>query len=266
MPGKIINALILGDVYGQPGFRAVFIGIKSLIKEKKADLVVVNGENAADGFGITPEIAGQIFSAGADVITSGNHIWHHDEIFPQLSDSNVPIIRPANYPPGVPGEGYTILDIKGKRVGIINLQGRTSMPPIDCPFRTGSALVKKLKKETDALIVDFHAESPEEKEALAVYLDGKISLLAGTHTHIQTADERILPGGTGYITDIGMCGPGISVIGSDPGISIRRFLTQMPLKIEVSDNPSVLSGVLAKIDTETGRTVALERFRRESLV
>ena len=140
------------------------------------------------------------------------------------------------------------------------------MAPIDCPFRTANTLIKKLKNETDAVIIDFHAESSEEKEALGVYLDGKVSLVVGTHTHIQTADERILPGGTGYITDIGMCGPELSVIGSDPGISIRRFLTQMPLKIEVSDNPSAIKGVLAVIDTSTGKTLSIERFRKESLV
>ena len=265
MPGNI-NALILGDVYGQPGFRAVFIGLKSLIKEKKADLVIVNGENAADGLGITPEIAGQILSAGADVITTGNHIWHHREILPMLEDAKVPVIRPANYPSGTPGKGYTVLNIKGKMIGIVNLQGRSSMAPIDCPFRTANTIIKKIKNETDAVIIDFHAESSEEKEALGIYLDGKVSLVVGTHTHIQTADERILPRGTGYITDIGMCGPELSVIGSDPAISIRRFLTQMPFKIEVSDKPPVLKGVLAVIDTSTGKTVSLERFRKESLV
>ena len=261
-----LHTLILGDVYGQPGFRAVFIGLKNLIKEKKADLVIVNGENAADGFGLTPEIAGQILSAGAHVITSGNHIWHQREILPQLEDSRVPVIRPANYPPGTPGKGYTVVTVKGKRVGVLNLQGRSGMSSIDCPFRTAGSLLKKMKSEADFVVVDFHAESPEEKEALGIYLDGKVSLLVGTHTHIQTADERILPGGTGYITDIGMCGPELSVIGSDPAISIRRFLTQMPLKIEVSDNPSVLSGVLVKIEMSSGKTVSIERFRKKSLV
>ncbi len=261
-----MNALILGDVYGQPGFRALFIELKGLIREKKADIVIVNGENAADGFGITPDIAGGIFSSGADVITSGNHIWHHKEIYRQLDDDTVPIIRPANYPPGVPGKGFTVVKIKGRRIGVINLQGRTSMPATDCPFRTGLSIVRKLKADTDALIVDFHAESAEEKEALALYLDGRISLLAGTHTHVQTADERILPKGTGYITDIGMCGPSLSVIGSNADISVRRFLTQMPLKIEVSDNPSVLSGIVAKLDMESGKTVSIERFQKKTIV
>ncbi len=262
---EMLNALILGDVYGQPGCRAVFIGLKSLVKEKKADLVIINGENAADGFGITPQIAEQLFASGADVITTGNHVWQHKEIFPLL-DSKEPIMRPANYPVLAPGKGYVVVEKKGKRIGIINLQGRMSMAAIDCPFQTGLNLVKKIKSETDSIIIDFHAESPEEKEALALYLDGKISLLVGTHTHIQTADERILRKGTGYITDLGMCGPLLSVIGSDAGVSIRRFLTQLPLKIEVSDTSAIISGISVKIDMKNGRTVSIERFQKKSIV
>ncbi len=262
---ETINALILGDVYGQPGFRAVYIGLKNLVKEKKADFVIVNGENAVDGFGINPQIAGQIFSVGTDVITTGNHVWQHKEIYPLL-ESDEPILRPANYPAGAPGKGYAVIEKRGVRIGVINLQGRLSMAPIDCPFQVSMNLIKKLKSKTDIIIVDFHAESSEEKEALALYLDGRVSLVVGTHTHVQTADERILDKGTGYLTDLGMCGPGLSVIGSNADISVRRFLTQLPLKIEVADTPAVISGIVATIDIKNGKTVKIERFQKESIV
>ncbi len=262
---ETINALILGDVYGQPGFRAVYIGLKNLIKEKKADFVIVNGENAVDGFGISPQIAGQIFSVGADVITTGNHVWQHKEIYPLL-ESEEPLLRPANYPAGAPGKGYTVVEKRGIRIGVINLQGRLSMSPIDCPFQVSMSLVKKLKSKTDVIIIDFHAESSEEKETLALYLDGRVSLVVGTHTHVQTADERILDKGTGYLTDLGMCGPGLSVIGSNADISVRRFLTQLPLKIEVADTPAFISGIVAEIDVKTGKTINIERFQKESIV
>ena len=262
---ETINALILGDVYGQPGFRAVYIGLKNLIKEKKADFVIVNGENAVDGFGISPQIASQIFSVGADVITTGNHVWQHKEIYPLL-ESGEPLLRPANYPAGAPGRGYTVIEKRGIRIGVINLQGRLSMSPIDCPFQVSMNLIKKLKSKTDVIIIDFHAESSEEKEALSLYLDGRVSLVVGTHTHVQTADERILDKGTGYLTDLGMCGPGLSVIGSNADISVRRFLTQLPLKIEVADTPALISGIVAEIDVKTGKTINIERFQKESIV
>ncbi len=260
-----INTLILGDLYGQPGVRAVYSSLKSIIKERKADFIIVNGENAVDGFGITPAVTEQILSVGADVITTGNHVWQQKEIFPLL-DSEKPIIRPANYPPMAPGKGWVIIEKKGVRIGVLNLQGRLSMSPLDCPFQVAMSIIKKLKAETDGIIVDFHAESVEEKEALALYLDGKVSLVLGTHTHVQTADERILAKGTGYITDIGMCGPALSVIGSSPDVSVRRFLTQLPLKIVVSDNVAVISGIVAKIDIQSGKTLSLERFQKESIV
>ncbi|MCK5199751.1 MAG: YmdB family metallophosphoesterase, partial [Spirochaetales bacterium] len=169
-----IRALVLGDIVGQPGCRAVFIGLKSLIKEHKSDFVVINGENAADGFGITPEIAAQVFASGADVITSGNHIWQKREIYPLL-DSDEPILRPANYPSLVPGKGYVIIDIRGTRIAVLNLQGRRNLGDLDCPFQAGLAYSIKLKSKSNIIIVDFHAESAAEKEALGIYLDGKVS-------------------------------------------------------------------------------------------
>ena len=254
------RALILGDVVGAPGSRALFFGLKGFIKDYKADLVVVNGENAAGGFGLTPEDADRFFSAGVDVLTSGNHIWQKREIL-QTLDSEDRLLRPANYPPGVPGHGFCIVEKKNLKVGVINLLGRSRMGfDGDCPFRIGKKIIQQLQGKVDSIIVDFHAEDPMEKEALALYLDGQATLLFGTHTHIQTADERILPGGTGYITDIGMVGPKHSVIGADPEQSIRRSLTQLPLKMEVVDTEPIICGILA--DIEKGKTVSIERVRR----
>ncbi len=261
--GKIIKALILGDIVGQPGCRAVFIGLKSLVKEYKADFVVINGENASDGFGITPEIAVQIFASGADVISSGNHIWQKREIYPML-DSGEALLRPANYPPSAPGKGSVVMDVKGTKVAVLNLQGRKDFGNLDCPFRSGLENAKKLKNNAKIIIVDFHAESAQEKEALGIYLDGKVSAVLGTHTHVQSADERILPGGTAFLSDLGMTGPVESVIGSDFNISVRRSLTQMPLKHEVADNPAEISGVLLELDTLSGKCLTIRRIKKKS--
>lgn len=264
MPDKII-ALLLGDVFGTPGVRALFTGLASMRRAHKADIVIVNGENAAEGLGITEQIAEQLFSVGVDVITSGNHIWHRREIVKML-ESDQPILRPANYPPGTPGKGYIVVKIKSNPVAVLNLQGREQMPSIDCPFRVGKELVRKLQSHTKVILTDFHAESSEEKESLAFYLDGQMSALIGTHTHIQTADEKILPKGTAYITDMGMTGPDDSVIGSSKKISVQRSLSQMPLKMEVSDTPAVIQGVKISIDVETGKSTKIERITQKSLV
>ncbi len=237
-----VSALVLGDINGHPGCRAPFVGVTGIIKKYRADFVVVNGENAAGGFGLTPEIAEQLFSAGADVITSGNHIWQKKEIFALLGSSER-ILRPANYPGGVPGKGFCTVTKKDFRLTVVNLQGRVRMYDIDSPFEAGLSLSRSLKAQSDAIIVDFHAEQHMEKEALAFYLDGKVQAVVGTHTHIQTADERILPGGTAYISDLGMTGPSGSVIGVDPAMSIQRSLSQMPLKMDILDSPGVIRGV-----------------------
>lgn len=255
----VIRALILGDVVGSPGSRALFFGLKKLIKDYKADLVVVNGENAAEGFGLTPDDTDRIFSAGADVITSGNHIWQKREVF-GLLDSEERLLRPANYPPGVPGHGYCVVEKKGRRIGVINLLGRSRMGfSGECPFRIGKKIIQQLQGKADFFLIDFHAEDPMEKEALAYHLDGQASLVFGTHTHIQTADERILPQGTGYITDIGMVGPEGSVIGSDPEQSIRRSLSQLPIKMEVMESSALVCGIL--VELEEGKTKSIERIR-----
>ncbi|MCF7929500.1 MAG: TIGR00282 family metallophosphoesterase [Spirochaetales bacterium] len=259
------RVLVLGDIIGKPGCRALFVQLKTLIKDFSADSVIVNGENAADGFGLLPETAEQIFSSGADVITSGNHIWQKQEILGML-DQSPRLLRPENYPPGVPGHGFTVTESKNFRLGVLNLQGRESLPSTLCPFRTAAEVLRKRKEEYDAVVIDFHAEYPGEKEALAHYLDGKVSAVLGTHTHVQTADERILAGGTAYITDIGMCGPKESVIGVEVDTAVQRSLTQMPLKMSVADLPADLQGVLISIDKERGTARSIERIRFSSTV
>ncbi|WP_332447832.1 TIGR00282 family metallophosphoesterase [Sphaerochaeta sp.] len=258
---KTLVVLLLGDVCGQPGSRALFLGLHTLIKDYHADMVVVNGENAANGFGLSASLMEQFFSLGVSVITSGNHIWQQDDLRPLL-DSEKRLLRPANYPPQAPGHGSVVVDVKNHKVAVLNLQGRQSMPSIDCPFRVGMEQVQRLGKQTSLILVDFHAENPEEKEALAFHLDGKVSAVVGTHTHVQTSDEKLLPQGTAYITDLGLCGPSESVIGSEPSISIARQLTQMPLRSEIADTPPLIQGVCVTIDTASGHARSIERFSR----
>ncbi len=258
-----LRVLVLGDIVGQPGCRALFAGLRPLIRKYDADLLVVNGENAADGFGITPQIAEQLFAGGAGVITTGNHVWQNRDILPFLN-SNERILRPANYPHCKYGRGSVVVEVKGRKVAVANLQGRMHMTEIDCPFSVGRELARRLRDAAKTIVVDFHAEAPEEKEALAFHLDGMVSAVVGTHTHVQTADERILRGGTAYITDIGMTGPRSSVIGVDPETAMRRSMTQMPLKLPVADNPAVINGVLLEIDPDSGRALAIRRVREQS--
>jgi len=224
--------------------------------------VIANGENATDGLGITPEAAEGLFKSGVDVITSGNHIWQRKEIIPMLERDNR-ILRPENYPSGVPGGGLSLITKKQVPIAVINLQGRVNMYSIRCPFKVGEGLVRQLRKKTKLIVVDFHAELPEEKEALALHLDGKISALVGTHTHVQTADEKILPGGTAYITDIGMSGPVGGVIGMKRDISIRRSLMQIPYKMEVEESAAVVMGVILTVAVESGKALSIERVRRD---
>ena len=255
--------LFLGDVVGQPGCRALFMGLPSLMKKTKADLVIANGENAADGLGLTPEIAGSMFKSGVDVITSGNHIWQRREILPLL-DSDGRILRPENYPLGVPGKGHLVVTRREVPVAVVNLQGLVQLPDIRCPFAVGADLVKRLRGKSRIIVVDFHAEAPEEKEALALYLDGSISALVGTHTHVQTADEKILPGGSGYIGDAGMTGPKNGVIGMKRDISVKRSLMQIPFKMEVEEGPSVIMGVLLEIAAADGKTVSIHKINQSA--
>ncbi len=260
---RTVTALLLGDVIGRPGCRALFMKLPQLIKRLRADVVIVNGENADEGFGLTRDIAGQLFSSGVHVITSGNHIWQRDEFLPTLkSDSR--ILRPANYHSSAPGTGATVINLPKAKIGVISLQGRHQMPPIENPFTVGSATVDKLSKSCDAVLVDFHAEVPQEKEALAHYLDGKVSAVVGTHTHVQTMDEQILPKGTAYITDLGMCGPFNSVIGSDPSIAIERQLHQIPYRNQILDEAASLQGVVIEIDLDTKKALSIKRIKEDA--
>ncbi len=275
MSSDTANILMIGDIVGAPGLRALFTFLPSLIKKTEADLVVANGENALKGFGIGAEEVAAIRSYGVDIITSGNHVWERKEAL-ELLEAEQSLLRPANYPKGLPGRAVAYLGASqpsqtvarsGGGVGhfewlVVNLQGRRDMYDIDCPFvRADQILSAAAREHPRALIVvDFHAESNEEKEALGWYLDGRASVLAGTHTHVPTADERVLPKGTGYLTDLGMTGPVDSVIGMNGDVCIRRFLTQIPYKMETAEGSAALMGALFRIDPDTKRCIAIERI------
>ncbi len=253
---------MIGDVIGQPGLKALFAGLGPLVRSTHADIVIANGENAQGGFGIGKEESDRLFSIGVQVITTGNHVWERPGAA-ELLAGTPRLLRPDNYPPGAPGSGRAVLESGGITWAVLNLQGREGMSPIDCPFRGADTALETIYADyPDAIVlVDFHAESVQEKEALAFYLDGRIAAIAGTHTHVQTADERILPKGTGYITDIGMSGPVDSVIGVKVDICVRRGLSQMPIKMESADGDASISGVLFSIDAETKRCLSAERIR-----
>lgn len=254
MANKNFTTLLLGDIYGDPGCRVISLKLQSLIKKYRADFVIVNGENAYKGFGIIPSQVDMLFGIGIDVITSGNHIWQQEDIYPYL-DSQDNLLRPANYGNLVQGHGYTVKN----GVCVINLQGRMNMVPTEDPFKWANDILKRIDSKVKTIFVDFHAESTEEKEALGFFLDGKVTAVVGTHIHVQTMDSRILPNGTAYITDLGMCGPKDSVIGSDPEVSIKRQLTQMPLKAQVHETIAEIHGVCVQSDPETGRAISIER-------
>jgi len=249
---------MIGDVIGRPGRRAVQVLVPHLRQEYRIDLVIANGENAAGGLGLTRETAEELFASGIDVITSGNHIWDHKEIIPSL-DSEFAILRPLNYPPGVPGRGYLT---KGK-VLVVNLLGRTFIGNFDCPFRAMDQLLEEIVDKPPVIIADFHAEATSEKVAMGRYLDGRVSAVLGTHTHVGTIDARLLPKGTAYITDVGMTGPIESVIGDDADAVIRRFLTQLPHRLSVGKGSVVLNSVLVDVDERTGRATGITRVDRE---
>jgi len=256
-----LRILFIADVFGGPGRKAVGALLPGLRKEKKVDFCILNAENAAGGFGLTIELAEEFLELGADMLTTGNHIWDRKEIYPHL-ESRRDILRPLNYPPNNPGRGAGVYHLKdGRAVAVINLEGRVFMRDLDCPFRTVLPVIDKLKEETPIVVVDFHAEASAEKVALGWYLDGRISALIGTHTHVQTADERVLPGGTGYITDAGMSGSLDGVIGVKKELAIKRFLTQTPNRFQPADSNLVMMGVLLTVDDATGLTDEIERFQ-----
>ena len=256
-----MRILFIGDIMGEPGRKTVARFVPKLVGERGVDLVIGNAENAAGGFGITPDIARELFKVGVHVLTSGNHIWDKKEIIDYIKDEPR-LLRPANYPKGVPGRGSVIVPIaSGEKVGVLQLMGRVSMPTLDCPFRVGQHEVEALRREARAIIVDMHAEATSEKMAMGWYLDGEVSAVFGTHTHVQTADERILPKGTAYLTETGMTGPTESVIGIKKELAIEKFLTQMPRRFEVAPGPCVFSAVLLDVDTTVGKAVSVERLR-----
>ena len=258
---KEVNVLFIADIIGKPGLEITATLLPSLKKKYNIDLCIANGENGAAGKGLTEKIAKTYFSIGIDVITSGNHIWDNKNFYPFLATHDK-ILRPFNYPEGNVGRGYTIINIWDDIPAlIINLQGKTFMFPINCPFRAASRVIEKYKDQVKIIIIDFHAEASAEKIALGWYLDGKISALIGTHTHVQTADERVLPYGTAYITDAGMTGPMDSVIGMKKEIAIQRFLKQVPIRYQPATDNNKLCAVVMKIDTETGRATSIERLQ-----
>jgi metallophosphoesterase (TIGR00282 family) len=260
-----LRILAIGDVVGQPGLRALFAGLGDLVRRTGADLVVANAENAADGFGLDPPGAERLFACGVHVITSGNHIWQRREIWPML-DTRAELLRPENYPPGVPGHGHCTVTVKDTPVLVLNLEGRVNLSPLRDPFAVGRSVLRQARRKSRVAVVDFHAESVEEKEALAAWLDGEAAVVFGTHTHVQTADERLLPRGTAYVTDIGMTGPVEGVIGMRRDTAIHRSLSQMPLKMIVQEGPAEIQGCLVTIDARAGRATAIERIRERSAV
>jgi 2',3'-cyclic-nucleotide 2'-phosphodiesterase len=255
-----MKVLFIADIMGQAGREAVARILPELKNKEQVDLVIANGENAAGGMGLTPNIARDLFHLGVDVLTMGNHTWDKKEILDIIDDE--PIVRPANYAPGVPGRGALLVTTPtGLKVGILNLIGRVFMPPQDCPFRSADKVIEELKKETPVIIVDIHAEATSEKVAMGWYLDGKVSAVIGTHTHVQTADDKILPAGTAYLTDVGMTGPFDSVIGIKKELILQRFLLQMPIRFEVSEKDIWFNGVLIEIDEKSGKAVKIERLQ-----
>jgi 2',3'-cyclic-nucleotide 2'-phosphodiesterase len=257
-----VKVLFLGDVVGRPGVAAVRSLVPKLIARNALDLVIVNAENSDGGAGVSAESAEALLQSEVNLLTSGNHIWTKRQIIPWMEEHRDRLLRPANYPAGAPGKGHTIVRTPdGRKLGVINLEGRVFMKNLDDPFTLGLGLVAELKRETPCILVDMHCEATSEKNAMGAYLDGKVSAVVGTHTHVQTADERILPGGTAFITDVGMVGPLDSVIGIRKELSIERFLTQRPIGYEVAKNLVYLQGVVIEIDDQTGRALSIERVR-----
>jgi metallophosphoesterase (TIGR00282 family) len=256
-----MRILMVGDVVGKPGRQAALERVPQLRTHYHVDFVIVNGENAAAGIGITAEIAHTLFEqGGVNVITLGNHAWGKREIYPYL-DEEPRLLRPANYPPGAPGSGYGLFSSAFGPVGVVSLQGRTFMEPVDDPFRAIDTILEAIHLKTRIVCIDFHAEATSEKQAFGWYVDGRASAVIGTHTHVQTADERILPGGTAYLTDVGMTGPRDSVIGMRRDIVIPRFTSGLPARFEVAEGEAQCCAVLIDIDPESGRATAIQRLQ-----
>jgi len=256
-----VKVLFVGDIVGEPGRRAIMKTLPTVVARHSVDLVIGNGENAAGGFGITPDVAGELFDLGLSVISLGNHAWDKKEAIDYIH-KETRIIRPANYPDGVPGRGSVVVKTPGgESLGILQVMGRVFMPALDCPFRVAEREVTALRMSTAAIVVDMHAETTSEKVAMGHFLDGRVTAVVGTHTHVQTADEEILLNGTAYLTDIGMTGPRHSVIGMKKDMVIQKFLTQMPRRLEVAKGPAVFSAALIELDGSTGKASSIQRVR-----
>ncbi len=250
-----MRILAIGDVIGRPGRRAVKILVPGLRLEYSLDIVIANGENAAGGLGLTPDTARELLSSGIDILTSGNHIWHHKEMVPQM-DGPLAVIRPLNFPPGVPGRGF----LKVGQATVVNLIGRTFIGSYDCPFQAMNSFIAACPPTDKVIVVDIHAEATAEKVAMGWFLDGRVSAVFGTHTHVGTVDARVLPGGTAYITDIGMVGPEDSVIGDDKSSVLDRFLRRMPHRLSVGSGPTIFNAILMDIDEATGKSRSILRI------
>jgi len=256
----LLTVLMIGDIFGEPG-RNVALGLLPRLRDQFAvDLTIANVENAAAGFGVTPSIARAFLEAGVGVLTSGNHVWDKKEIVEYIAKENL-LLRPANYPPSSPGTGSIVVKAGVHKVAVLHLMGRVFMPAVDCPFRKADEELPRLREETPIIVVDMHGEATSEKQAMGWYLDGRVSAVLGTHSHVQTADERILPKGTAYITDLGMTGPVDSVIGADREQAIKRFLTGIPIRLEPAKGPTRLQGALVRIDPGSGKAVELTRLQ-----
>jgi metallophosphoesterase (TIGR00282 family) len=257
-----MKVLFVGDIVGRPGRNALKNHLTAILEERRIDLCVGNAENCAGGNGVTPHLTQELLHLGIDVLTTGNHVWDKKEILEYI-ETQPRLLRPANYPPGVPGKGC-FLGVTRAEVpyAVINVQGRVFMPPIDCPFRTCETLLQKLPPSVNVIILDFHAEATAEKQAMGWYFDGKVSAVIGTHTHVATADERVLPQGTAYITDVGMTGPHDSVIGVDRGIVLSRFISQIPAKFETASGDVRICAVEVEIDVQTGKALRIVRLER----
>jgi len=253
-----LNILVVGDVVGKPGREAVIKLVPQIRKEYKVDMVIANGENAAGGVGITQATAEEMLNAQIDVLTTGNHVWRRRDVLPYL-DSNAPIVRPLNYPPGVHGHGHITVG----PVMVVNLIGRTFMQNYDCPFRAMDTLLKELKQRPKIIIVDLHAEATSEKVAMGWYLDGRVTAVVGTHTHVGTVDTRVLPNGTAYVSDLGMVGPMDSVIGANTEAVLSSFLTNMPLNLSIGKGNRIFNSVLIEVAEDTGNAISITRIDRE---
>jgi metallophosphoesterase (TIGR00282 family) len=260
MPGNpSLTILALGDLVGKPGRQALARALPALIEETSAGFVMVNAENASGGLGLKPEEADELLRLPVSVLTSGNHIWKHKDIRGYLDKSDR-VLRPANFPAGTPGRGWTVATAADSTpVAVLNLQGLLFMESLDCPFRTADALLVEIQARAKVILVDFHAEATSEKKALGLHLDGRISALVGTHTHVPTADAEVLPGGSGYLTDLGMCGAADSVIGVRSDLAIERFLTHLPTPFQVARDRPQLQGAVIQVDPASGRCLAIER-------